>query len=184
MRVKSRRIYTVLNGGCYFTQPGDKARSRRGDADARFSNHWMGTDPAVLRRDDRQPSRRGQPLRSAARTQTGQILEPVFAGRRVATQGWAIFGVGNLRLYPPCVLELFVDTARFLDRPVHNHCTAQRGERPFHQRRKQERRHTRLRSENRQRNSFAKAAFSGRIVFCASMPQANTAITLNYWDLR
>jgi len=30
MRVKSRRIYTALNDGWYLTQPGDKARSRRG----------------------------------------------------------------------------------------------------------------------------------------------------------
>jgi hypothetical protein len=30
MRVKSRRIYTALNGGCYLTQPGDNGTVAEG----------------------------------------------------------------------------------------------------------------------------------------------------------
>jgi hypothetical protein len=54
---------------------------------------------------------------------------------------------------------------------MHDHGAAQRGERPFQDRLKQKRRHGQLRSDNWQRKSVAKAAFSGRIAFCASMPQ-------------
>ena len=171
MRVKSRSIYTVLNGGCYPDQLRRKGTVAWGNADARFSSHWVGADLAVLRSDDRQSSTRAGSLGSATRSLIVKFLKPVFAGRRIATQSWAIFGIGDFRLHAPGVLKLFVDPARFLNRPMHDHGAAQRGERPLQKRRKQKRRHRQLRSDNRQRKSVAKAAFSGRIAFCASMPQ-------------
>jgi len=132
MRVKSGRIYTVLNGGWYPRDP--RGMVAQGNADARFSDHWVGTDPAFFQRDDWRTSRRAQSLRSATQPLLSSNLKPVFAGGRVATKSWAAFGVGNLRLHAPGVLKFLVDPPRFLDRPMHDHGAAQCGKRPFYQR--------------------------------------------------
>ena len=102
MRVKSRSIYTVLNGGCYPDQLRRKGTVAWGNADARFSSHWVGADLAVLRSDDRQSSTRAGSLGSVTRSLIVKFLKPVFAGRRIATQSWAIFGIRRASLTAQC----------------------------------------------------------------------------------